>query len=67
MYQFPDRLKELMIEQNLSQHQLGRLTNISQASIARWLADIQRPSIDNLIILADYFKCSIDYLVGRED
>ena len=67
MYVFPKRLRELMEEQHLSQHQLSKSTNISQASIARWLSDERRPGIDSLIVLADYFKCSIDYLVGRED
>ena len=27
----------------------------------------KRPSIDRLMELADYFNCSIDYLVGRTD
>ena len=27
----------------------------------------KRPSIDRLMELADYFDCSIDYLVGRTD
>lgn len=27
----------------------------------------RKPSIDKLMELADYFDCSIDYLVGRTD
>ena len=27
----------------------------------------KRPSIDRIMELADYFDCSIDYLVGRTD
>lgn len=67
MYKFPVRLKELMNETNLSQNQLSKLTSIPQPTIARWLNDICKPSIDCLIVLSAFFKCSIDYLVGVVD
>lgn len=67
MYKFPERLKSLMIELNLSQYQLSKETSLPQSSIARWLADEYKPSVDCLIVLAKYFKCSIDYLVGLVD
>ncbi len=67
MYKFPERLKELMIETNVNQVQLSKETKIPQPTIARWLADERRPNIEYLMILAQYFKCSIDYLVGLTD
>ena len=67
LYQFPDRLKGLMIETNLNQNQLSRETGITQATISRWLSNERRPTIECLIVLAIYFKCSIDYLVGLSD
>ena len=67
MYKFPERLKELMLEKNLSQHQLSKDTAISQPAIARWLSDVRRPNVDALITLSQYFKCSIDFLVGLVD
>ncbi len=67
MYKFPERLKDLMIELNLTQNKLSKEVSIPQPTIARWLADQCRPSVDNLITLANYFKCSIDYLVGLSD
>lgn len=67
IYKFDKNLKELMQEQNLSQNKLAKETGLKQSVIARWLSNKQKPSADALIILALYFKCSIDYLVGLED
>ena len=67
LYQFPDRLKDLMLETNLNQNQLSRETGITQATISRWLSNSRRPTVECLITLALYFKCSIDYLVGLSD
>ena len=62
-----ERLKELREEKGLTQTQLAKETNISQAGIAKWETGDRTPSMDQLIILANFFDCSIDYLVGRID
>ena len=67
MNKFKDRLKELRIENKLSQTLLSKETGISQAGIAKWETGDRTPNMDCLIILAKYFKVSIDYLVGLED
>ena len=67
LYKFPSRLKELMEECNISQNKLSKETGIAQSQIARWLKNETRPNIDFLMTLAQFFKCSIDYLVGLED
>lgn len=64
---FSKRLKLLRQECNLSQHELSKETNISQSRISSWELGIYMPSAENLIILAKYFKCSVDYLLGLED
>ena len=40
--------------------------NISSSLTYKWLHDKSIPTIINYIKLADYFDCSIDYLLGRE-
>ncbi len=67
MNKLPDRLKELREEKGLNQTEFGKLINVSQPTIARWEAGERVPSLEILIILAKFFKCSIDYLVGLED
>lgn len=67
MNKLPQRLKELREEKGLSQSLLGKELGYTQAGIAKWESGERSPSIDCLIALAKFFKCSIDYLVGLEN
>lgn len=64
---FPERLKQLRLENNLTQEKLGDLLGVKKYSIYTYEKNRSEPDIDGLIILADYFGVSIDYLVGRSD
>ena len=64
---FKERLKELRIEQNLSQGELAKLTNLNQSTITRYENGERTPNMFGLIALANFFKVSIDYLVGLEN
>lgn len=61
------RLKELREEKNLTQHDVAKAIDTSQTNIGRWEKGTNEPSSSALIALADFFGCSIDYLLGRED
>ena len=67
MNKFSERLKELRLENNLSQRTLAKQIGVSQAAIARWESNLQAPSIDNAIALAKFFNVSTDYLLGLEN
>lgn len=41
--------------------------NMSQNTISRYETGERQPGITELILLADYFDVSIDYLVGRTE
>ena len=58
-------IKELRKSRNLMQKQLAEILNVTSETIIRFESGARRPSLDNLIILADYFGVSLDYLVGR--
>ena len=64
---FSERLKELRIEKNLSQRELSKLVGYSQPAIARWEKNLQIPNIDVLIVFANFFNVSTDYLLGLVD
>ncbi len=51
---------------NLTQGELARETGITQAAISRWEDDLRIPNIENCIKLADFYKISLDELVGRD-
>lgn len=62
-----DRLKELRLERGLSQQQLAKQIETTQSNIGRWENGINEPTSSQLIKLANYFGCTIDFLVGIED
>ena len=57
-------IKELCNKQGISVLQLERELGIAHG-IHRW--DVNKPSIDKVQRVADYFGVSIDYLVSDED
>ena len=67
MSTFGERLKELRQEKNMFATQLAKILEVESATISNWEKDIRTPKKDMLIKIADYFDCSLDYLVGRTD
>ena len=65
MVLFKDRLKELRIEKKISQADLGKLVNMSKMAVSHWESGHSEPSISQLIVLAQYFEVSVDYLIGK--
>ncbi len=61
------RLKELRMERKLSQVRLGIELNIDQTTISHYETGVREPDYKTLILIADYFDVSIDYLLGRTD
>lgn len=65
---FLERLEELRIENGIkTRYELAQKLLIHRNNIAQWHKINCLPLIDDLIIIADYFKVSIDYLLGRTD
>lgn len=61
------RIRELREEKGLSQSALASEINTSQRNIGRWENGENEPTYSQLVKLSDFFECSIDYLIGRED
>ena len=62
-----EKLKKLRLEACLTQAQLAQALNIGQTTVAAYENGTHDPQVYSLIAYADFFKCSLDYLVGRED
>lgn len=60
------RLKELRISKNMTQQQIGDLTNVTKVSICCYEKGTRVPSLETLLDLADIFKVDVDYLVGND-
>lgn len=59
-------LKNIRIVNGFSQEQLARETGISQQRISYYESGKHSPSIEDCIVLADFYGVSLDELVGRE-
>lgn len=59
------KLKELRKSRGISQLKLALDLNMSQNTISRYETGEREPGINELILFADYFDVSIDYIVGR--
>lgn len=62
-----NRLKELREEKGISQKRLAVMLNVSQATISKYEISLAQPDIHTLILLADCFKVSVDYLIGHSE
>ncbi len=67
MRDFSEILKELRLERKISQKALGELLGITDRNIRFYENGSHRPDFDGLLILADYFQVSLDYLTGRTE
>jgi len=61
------RLKELRERSHMSQVFLGMELGMNQNTISRYETGAREPSNAELIMIADFFDVSIDYLLGRTD
>lgn len=59
------RLKELRVNQNLTQSDVAVALGFTSQAIANYEKGKREPRIQELITLANFFNVSIDYLVGR--
>ena len=67
MSTFEERLTALRTEAGVSQQSLGDMLGVTRWSIHNYEAGKNRPDFNGLLMLADYFDVSLDYLVGRSD
>lgn len=56
-----------MNQQGITQYRLAKNLGISGGHLGDWKKGKSRPTIDNLIKIADYFDVSVDYLLGRTE
>ena len=62
-----ERLFELRKEKSLSQEDAAKEIGIAYRSYRRYEAGEREPDASTLVLVADYYGVSIDYLVGRTD
>lgn len=66
MLNYGKALKAMREEKGYSQTALAQATGLKQQMISWWEAGKGLPNIDFCVILADFYKVTLDELVGRE-
>ena len=59
-----ERLKDIRIENDLTQAQMAKILNTTQTSYNRWENNVELISLKKLTRVCNYFNTSMDYLVG---
>lgn len=62
-----ERLKLLRLQKNMSQKDLADVFKTAQTTISKWEKGDRTPDPETLMALADFFDCTTDYLLGRDD
>ena len=58
-------LKTLRKERNMTQLALQMGTGIDQAVLSKFETGERMPTVENLMVLADFFDTSLDFLMDR--
>ncbi len=61
------RIRELRKNKRISQLKMAMDLNMTQNTISRYETGEREPGIAELILIADYFNVSVDYLIGHTD
>ena len=64
---FSARIFDLRKRCGLSQKELGEAVGLSHKAISTIESGARSTTIEKLVLLADFFQVSTDYLLGRKD
>ncbi len=64
---FRERLRALRNERGVNQKQIAESLGITETGYQNYEVGRRRPTFGVFIELANFFKVSLDYLVGRTD
>ena len=62
----PEKLRELRVKSGLSQRIVAQKLDVSPSIISSYETGERTPSVENLLLLSYLYRCSTDYLLGRE-
>ncbi len=64
---YNERIREIREERSLTQQKVANLLNIGQRTYADYESGKTRIPIDNLLILAQFYNLSVDYMSGASN
>lgn len=62
-----EKIKELRLQNNLTQDELGKYLNLSTSTISMYENNSRDPDINTLINLSKFFGVTTDYILGLSE
>lgn len=62
---FSKNLKKLRNEKGITQDDIAKIINTSRSCISNYESGNREPDNETILIIADYFNVSVDFLLGR--
>lgn len=62
-----ERMRELREEKGLTQTELANYLEVTQKTYSHYENDERSIPLEKLILLADFYQTTLDYLVSRSD
>ena len=59
------KIKEFRFKSNTKQKDLSSAIGVKATTLCNWETGVSEPPLDKLIEIANYFKISVDDLLGR--
>ena len=59
------RLRDLREDKDMNQSQIAELLHTSQTVYSRYERGFRTIPVEHLLILADFYEVSVDYILGR--
>lgn len=63
----PEKLKYLRKENGISQRKVAEKLDVSPSIISSYETGERTPSVENLLQLSSLYRCSTDYLLGKDN
>jgi len=67
MATFSERISDLMLEKEIRSPELAAIVGVDATSVNNWKRGKFQLFLSNAVKLANFFECSLEYLVGRCD
>lgn len=67
MAEIKNKIRTERLKKELNQTELAKILNVSKQTVSNWENGNRIPDTLTLSKLADFFSCSVDYLLGRTD
>ncbi|MDE5721989.1 MAG: helix-turn-helix domain-containing protein [Clostridia bacterium] len=61
-----NRIRELRKESNLTMRELGAKLDLAESTVSLYETGGREPDISTVLKIADFFRVSTDYLLGRD-